>query len=92
MRDEHAPRVVDNQRRRQFSEEPRTRRPNPDDRAYGGWDVIDYLTVDQCANRPPGIHTVEVIPNSLQPKWMEAWNAAHKLRQVAITEEENVRA
>ena len=37
------------QRQRQFTEAPRTRRPNPDDKVYGGWDMIDHLTVDQCA-------------------------------------------
>ena len=70
----------------------RTRRPNPDDMAYGGWDVIEHMTVDQCANRPPEVHTVEIIPNSLQAEWTEAWNAAHRLRQAAMTEEENERA
>jgi hypothetical protein len=60
--------------------------------AYGGWDVIDHLPVDQCANRPPGVHTVEVIPSSLQGEWTEAWNAIHRLRQAARTEEENERA
>jgi hypothetical protein len=60
--------------------------------AYGKWDVIYHLTVDQCANRPPGVHTVEVIPNLLQEEWTQAWNAAHKLRHAALTEEENERA
>jgi hypothetical protein len=77
------------QRLRQFPEAPRTRRPNPDDRAYGGWDMIDHLTVDQCANMPPRIHTVEVIPNSLQVEWTEAWNAVHRMRHAARTYEEN---
>ena len=35
---------------------------------------------------------MEVIPNSLQVEWTEAWNAAHKLRPEAMTEEENARA
>ena len=34
------------QRPRQFPGAPTPRRPNPDDRAYGGWDMIDHLTVD----------------------------------------------
>ena len=54
--------------------------------------MIDHLPVDQCANRPPGVHTVEVIPSSLQGEWTEAWNAIHRLRQAARTEEENERA
>jgi hypothetical protein len=91
-RDEQQQRATINQGRRQFSEMPRTRRPNTDDMAYGGWDVIDHLTVDQCANRPPGVHTVEVIPNSMQAEWTEAWNTAHMLRQATMTEEENERA
>ena len=62
------------------SEAPRTRRPNPDDRAYGGWDVIDHLTIEECANKPHGIHTVEVIPNSLQTEWTETCNTAHMMR------------
>ncbi len=81
-----------NPRRRQFLEAPKTRRPDPDSKVYGGWDVIDHLTVDQCTNRPTGIHTVEVIPNSLREEWIEAWNAAHMLRQAAMMEEENERA
>ena len=68
-RDEQHQRETINPGRRQFPEMPRTRRPNPDDMAYRGWDVIDLLTVDQCANRPPGVHTVEVISNSLQAEW-----------------------
>jgi hypothetical protein len=60
--------------------------------AYGGWGVIDHLTVDQFANRPPGVHTMEVIPNSLQEEWTHAWNDAHRLRQAAMTEEESERA
>jgi len=58
----------------------------------GGWDMIDHLTVDQCANKPHGIHTVEVIPNSLQTEWTEAWNTVHKMGQAARTYEENERA
>ena len=50
---------------RQFPQSPAPRRPNPDSRAYGGWDVIDSLTITQCAVRPPGMQTVEIIPNSL---------------------------
>ncbi len=37
------------------------------------------------------MHTVEVIPNSLQEEWTEAWNAAHMLRQAANTVEETER-
>jgi hypothetical protein len=54
--------------------------------------MIDHLTVDQCANRPPGIHTVEVIPNSIQAEWTEAWSAVHMMCQAARTGEENERA
>ena len=50
---------------RQFLQSPAPRRPNPDSRAYGGWDVIDSLTITQCVVRPPGMQTVEIIPNSL---------------------------
>ncbi len=32
-------------RYRQFPQAPGARRPNPDSRAYGGWDVIDSLTI-----------------------------------------------
>ncbi len=32
-------------RGRQFPQAPSARRPNPDSRAYGGWGVIDSLTV-----------------------------------------------
>jgi hypothetical protein len=83
-RNEQDPWGVDNQRRRQFPEAPRTRRPSPDDEAYGGWDVIDHPADDQCANRPPSVYTVEIIPNSLQTEWTEAWNAVHRLRQAAM--------
>ncbi len=68
---------------KQFLESPRTRRTNPDSESYGGWDVIDALTVTQCAVRPPGMHTIEFIPNSLQEEWTEAWNATHVLRESA---------
>jgi hypothetical protein len=54
--------------------------------------MIDHLTVDQCVNMPPGVHTVEVIPNSLQEEWTEAWNTVHRMRQAARTDEENGRA
>jgi hypothetical protein len=80
------------QRGRQFPQAPTPRRPNPDSRAYDGWDVIDSLTVTQCALRPPGMQTVEVIPNSIQDEWTEAWNAADRQRQAAETEEEVERA
>jgi len=50
---------------RQFPQSPAPRRPNPDSRAYEGWDIIDPLTITQCAVRPPGMQTVEIIPNSL---------------------------
>ncbi len=40
----------------QFPQSPAPRRPNPDSRAYGGWDIIDSLTITQCAVRPPGMH------------------------------------
>ena len=54
--------------------------------------MIDHLPVDQCANRPRGIHKVEVIPNSLQEEWTEAGNTVHMMRQTARTNEENERA
>ena len=38
------------------------------------------------------MQTVEIIPNSLQEEWKEAWNAAHKQRQTTVTEEEKERA
>ncbi len=38
------------------------------------------------------MQTVEIIPNSLQEEWTEAWNAAHRLRQAEVTEEERERA
>jgi hypothetical protein len=41
---------------------------------------------------PPGIHTVEVIPNSMQAEWTEAWNTVHMMRQAARKDEENERA
>ena len=50
---------------RHFPQSPAPRRPSPDSRAYGGWDIIDSLTITQCAVRPPGMQTVEIIPNSL---------------------------
>jgi hypothetical protein len=90
-RDEQQQRETINLGRQRFPEMPRTRRPNPDDKAYGGWDVIDHLTVDQCANRPSGVHTAEVIPNSLHAEWTKAWNAAHRLRHATMIEEENER-
>ncbi len=43
------------QRRRQFPEGPRPKRPDPNSPAYRGWDVLDSLTVEQCAVRPPGL-------------------------------------
>ncbi len=60
------------QHSKQFSESPRTRRMNPDSETYGGWDVIDTLTVTQCAVKPLGMQTIEFIPNSLQEEWTEA--------------------
>ena len=54
--------------------------------------MIDHLTVDPCANMPHGVHSVEVIPNSLQEKWTEAWNTVHMMRQAARTDEETERA
>ena len=54
--------------------------------------MIDHLTVDRCANMPPGIHTVVAIPNSLQAEWTKAWNTVHKMRQAARIDEENERA
>ena len=77
---------------RQFPQSPAPRRPNPDSRAYGGWDVIDSLTITQCVVRPPGMQTVEIMPNSLQDELTEAWNDAHSQRQSAVTEEERERA
>ena len=80
------------QRRRQFPEGPRPRRPNPDSPAYGGWDVLDSLTVEQCAVRTPGLQTIEYIPNLLQEEWTEAWNAVRMLWHAAVSEEEKERA
>jgi hypothetical protein len=80
------------QRRKQFPEGTRPRRPNPYSQAYGGWDVLDSQTVEQCAVRPPGLQTIEFIPNSLQEEWTEACNAVHRLRQVLVSEEEQERA
>ena len=77
---------------RQFPQSPAPRRPNPDSRAYGGWDIIDSLTITQCAVRPPGLQTVKIIPPALQDEWAEAWNDAHMQRQSALTEEERERA
>ncbi len=76
----------------QYPQSPAPRRPNPDSRAYGGWDIIDSLTITQCAVRPPGMQNVEIIPNSLQDEWTEAWNDAHRQRQSTVTEEERERA
>ena len=45
-RDEQQQREAINPRQRQFPEMPRTRRPNLDDMAYGGRDVIDHMTVN----------------------------------------------
>ncbi len=79
------------QRWTQFPEWPRPRRPDPNSLAYGGWDVLDSLTVEQCAVRPPGLHTIDFILNSLHEEWTDAWNAVHMLRQTAISEEEKER-
>ena len=46
VRNEQLQQEAINAEQRQFPEGPRARRPNPDDKAYGGWDVIDHLTVD----------------------------------------------
>ena len=72
-------------------ETPRTRRPYPDDRAFGGWDVIDHPTVNQCANMPPRLHMVEIIPSFLQTELTAACNTVHMLRHAATTEEETER-
>ncbi len=50
---------------RQYPESPKRRRTNPDSATYGGWDVIDNLTVTQGVVRPPGMQTIEFITNSL---------------------------
>ena len=50
---------------RQYPEAPRRRRTHPDTPRFGGWDMIDSLTVQQCARMPMGLHIVEFIPNSL---------------------------
>jgi len=52
-----------NGERRQYPEFPRPRRRNPDASGEGGWDVIDSLTVDQCARMPVGMQTLEFVPN-----------------------------
>ncbi len=39
----------------QYPESPRTRRTNPTDMEYGGWDAMDSMTEDQCARMPMGI-------------------------------------
>jgi hypothetical protein len=49
------------------------------------------VTVDQCASRPSGVQTVEFIPNSLQTEWTEACNTVHRMRQAAMTEQDNER-
>jgi hypothetical protein len=71
-----------------YSESPRTRRTNPGERGYGGWDAIDSTAVDQYARMPMGLQTTEFIPNSLQEKWTGAWNTVHKMRDAAANEEE----
>jgi hypothetical protein len=38
------------------------------------------------------MHTVEIIPSSLQTEWTAAWNTVHKMRHAATTEEETERA
>ena len=50
------------------------------------------MNVEQCGVSPPGMQTIEYIPNSLQEDWTEAWNSVHMLRQAAVTEEEKDRA
>ena len=77
---------------RQDPESPRPRRRNQDAPEEGGWDVIERLTVDQCARMPMGMHTVELIPNSLQDEWTKAWNDVSKMRDGAKTQEIRDRA
>ena len=86
------PEDAEAQQRIQFPKGPRPKRPNPDSPAYGGWDVLDAMNVEQCGVSPPGMQTIEYIPNSLQEDWTEAWNSVHMLRQAAVTEEEKDRA
>ena len=81
-----------NGERRQYPESPRPRRRNPDAPEEGGWDVIDNLTVDQCARMPVGMQTVEVVPNSLKDEWTKAWNDVHMMRDGAETDEIRDRA
>ena len=54
--------------------------------------MLDAIIVEQCAIRPPGMQTIEFIPNSLREEWTEAWNSVHRLWQAAITVEEKERA
>jgi hypothetical protein len=54
-----------NGERRQRPESPRPRRRNLDAPGEGGWDIIDSLTVYQCARMLVGIQTVKLVPNSL---------------------------
>ena len=50
---------------RQYPETPRRRRTHPNALEFGGWDMIDNLTVQQCARMPMELQTMEFNPNSL---------------------------
>ena len=73
---------------RQYPETPRRRRTHPDAQGFGGWDMIDNLTVQQCARMPMGVHTVEFIPNSLHDEWTKAWKYVQRMRDAAESNEE----
>ena len=77
---------------RQYPETPRRRRTHPDAPEFGGWDMIDNLTIQQCARMPMGLQTLEFIPNSMQDEWTKAWNDAQRMRDAAGTDEERGRA
>ena len=77
---------------RQYPETLRRIRAHPDTPGFGGWDIIDKLTVQQCARMPMGLQTVEFIPNSLQDEWTKAWNDVQRMRNAAESDEERDRA
>jgi hypothetical protein len=59
---------------------------------FGGWDVIDVLTVTRCARMPQGMHTAEFIPNSLQEEWVGARTDVFDTREHDLSREETQRA
>jgi hypothetical protein len=74
---------------RRNPQSPSRRRIIHNEAGYGGWDVIDILSVTPCARMPRGMRTQEFIPNSLHEEWTTAWNVVRDLLINARTEEES---